>query len=464
MTKQSPTRRLRGTLALVLVVNIVACVSTETRSAIDDLSQRTQRLTQSNEPAGDDRAAVDVGSLSSLVKTAVAADPRLRAMLAEVRGTLALAQADGALPDAELKAEVWGAPLFAPADLSRTDTLMIGPRQGFPALGADLDARVRSRVADADVAFENARRRAVDVAFEVTRAAVEVTTADVHVRLHDEHAAFLKELLVVQTQQVAAGSAGTEEVLDTSVELAEIHVARARYAGQRQQARVALNALLGVGGDDEVVVNLGSPPVAVGDGDALVKDLSARHPNVRGASAAIKKAAAERAVAEADATLPTLMVGADYWWMPGEAGLDQHAYGVMASISLPWLNGRHTHEVDAAEAMEARATLENTAVGREVARDVRTAQARLATARTALAALNDDIAPLAQRAVDANVVAYRGGRGSLLAVLRSAERLLDVKMNRATGEADVWLAAADVAHAAGTALVPLGELGQRRTS
>jgi len=75
----------------------------------------------------------------------------------------------GALPDLELKGELWGVPLAHPLAFDMSNTIMIGLRQSFPAWGS-LDARARAARADALATEDAARARQQELAAEARRA------------------------------------------------------------------------------------------------------------------------------------------------------------------------------------------------------------------------------------------------------------------------------------------------------
>src|SRR6185436_4974913 len=102
---------------------------------------------------------------------------------------------------------------------------------------------------------------------------------------------------------------------------------------------------------------------------------------------AVKRSDAALDLAKREASLPTLMVGADYWYMP--MAETHHGYGAMLTMSLPWLNPRRRDEVRAAEHAQAaeRGALE---AQRAAARfQLRDADTKLQAARQVLTVLHE---------------------------------------------------------------------------
>jgi cobalt-zinc-cadmium efflux system outer membrane protein len=151
------------------------------------------------------------------------------------------------------------------------------------------------------------------------------------------------------------------------------------------------------------------------------------------------------------------MVGVQYMFMPTMME-DRHNYGVMLSMSLPWLNPRYGEQVRAAE---ARVAAERSALSssRSASRfELYDALERLKAAREALAILDRNVLPQAQQSFEISQATYRGGQGDSLALLDALNSLLDVRIERERALARVAMALADVDRAAG---VPIrnGEKG-----
>jgi outer membrane protein TolC len=121
----------------------------------------------------------------------------------------------------------------------------------------------------------------------------------------------------------------------------------------------------------------------------------------------------------------------------------------MLSMSLPWFNARYGDEVRAAEARLAADRNALSSVRRTARYELYEATERLKAARESLAILERDLVPQAERSFEAAQAAYRGGQGESLALFRSLEALLDLRLERERAIAGMASAIADVERAAG---------------
>ncbi len=148
-----------------------------------------------------------------------------------------------------------------------------------------------------------------------------------------------------------------------------------------------------------------------------------------------------------EADLPTLMVGADYWYLPTVP--THNAYGAMVSMSLPWLNPGRRDEVRAAErasAAERSALRAQRAAARFQLRD---ADLKLAAARETLALIHDRVLADARRSFESAQARFQSGQGDVTPVLDAARNYLQVRVDEVRAVADLEMSRADYARAAG---------------
>jgi outer membrane protein TolC len=141
------------------------------------------------------------------------------------------------------------------------------------------------------------------------------------------------------------------------------------------------------------------------------------------------------------------MVGVQYMYMPPEE--DPHNYGVMFSMSLPWLNPRYGEEVRAAEATLAAERNALSEVRNAARYELYAAIERLRASQESYAIIERDLLPQAQRSFDAARAVYRGGQGDSLALFDALRSLLDVRIERERALARLDSAVADVERAVG---------------
>ena len=379
-------------------------------------------------------------------------NPDLRELQARAAAADARASAAGGLPDLELKGELWGVPLSHPLAFNQSDTIMVGLRQAFPAWGS-LDARERAARADALAVEDGARSRRQEIAAQARRAFATYFRTDHEIRLHLEHAGLTSRLLETTRAQYELGRGTQQDSLRLQAELSRLHAEVTSVEQQRTSARALLNALMNRPAD----APLGpSPEVAVADLLAVKDDdrmgdsesaLDERRPELLAAAKAVNRTEAALDASKREANYPTVMVGADYWYMPMLPM--PHAYGAMLTVSLPWLNRRHADEVRSAERalVAERSALE---AQRATAHfQLHDAAAKLRAARATLDILHGRVLPDARRAYEAAEAQLQAGHGNVTALIESARTYLGARIDEVRAIAELEASRADYARAAG---------------
>ena len=413
--------------------------------------------------AADDDAKVDTPTdrelatqarLPTILRVIGERSPDLREASERMHAAEARTGAAARLPDPELKGELWGVPITHPLGFDQANTIMIGLRQSFPAWGS-LDARERAAREDASVAGDTAEARRQDVAAQARRAFAVYARADREYRIHLEHAGLASRLVEIARSLYQVGHGSQQDLLRVEAELSRLHVDIAGIEQQRRSAQALLNALM----DREPDAALGPAPemsfaeLAASNQDTADADrrLDERRPELKAAARAVKRSEASLDVAKREADLPSLMVGADYWYMPTQAM--HHGYGAMVSMTLPWLNPRHRDEVKAAErtsAAERSALRAQQAAARFQLRD---ADAKLRAARETLALIHDRVLADARRSFESAQALFQSGQGDVSPVLDGARNYLQVRIEEVRAMADLETSQADYARAAGIPVV-----------
>lgn len=371
----------------------------------------------------------------------------LRARAAEAR-----VGAAGRLPDPELKGELWGVPLARPLSFRESNTIMLGLRQSFPAWGS-LDARERAAREEAAAAAEGIEARRQELAATARRAFATYARADREARIHLEHAGLTSRIVEVARSLYGVGRGTQQDLLDAEVELSRLHLDVTSVEQQRRSATALLNALmnrapdapLGPVPDADAGPALGGAEAA--DADDAAARLEERRPELRAASRAVARSEAALDLAKRESSLPTLMVGADYWYMPM---FDvRHGYGAMVSMSLPWLNPRRHDEVTAAERTTAAERSAREAQRTAARFQLRDADGKLRAAREVLTLLHERVLAGARRSFEAAEAQYRAGRGGVAPVLAAARAYLQVRVDEVRALAELESSRADYARAAG---------------
>ena len=404
-----------------------------------------------------DRELATEARLPTILRVIGARNPDLREASERAGAAEARTAASRRLPDPELKGELWGVPLGHPVAFDRASTIMIGLRQSFPAWGS-LDARERAAREDASAAGDTVEARRQELAAQARRAFAAYARADREYRIHLEHVGLTSRIVEEARALYQVGHGSQQDLLHAQAELSHLHVDVAGIEQQRTSARALLNALM----DREPDAALGPAP-EVSTPDALAaRDESAdaarsleQRPELRAAARAVKRSEAAVDVARREAELPSLMVGADYWYMP--TAPDHHAYGAMVSMSLPWLNPGRRDEVRAAErssAADRSALRAQRAAARYQLLD---ADAKLRAARETLALIHDRVLADARRSFEAAQASFQSGHGDVTPVLDAARSYLQVRVDEVRALADLDASRADYARAAGSPVAGLTE-------
>jgi outer membrane protein TolC len=386
-------------------------------------------------------AATDALSLAETIRLAVARSPQLGSQRAMVEAAREMAGPAGQLPDPKLKLGVENVPTEGPDAWSLTRDFMtmsrIGLMQEFP--------RAEKRELKSQRVLRDAERGAA--AIEVATLAVrrEAATAWLARRYSAEAERLVAEQiaeadLVVATAMSAyrAGKAPQAELIAAQTAVLELRNRATEASMQAKRARIALARYIGADadrplGDAPDVARLPFDPARLSDIDA--------QPEIHLARAQESVAAAEADIARA-AKLPDWSAEVSYAVRgPTYANM----VSLMFSIDLPWSPGTRQEREYAAKLKEqdaAREMREDTL--RMRAAEVEGMRAEWESARIQAERIRDDMLPLAAQRREAALAAYRGGTGTLAAVLDARRGELDARLallqqEQAAAKAWAWL-------------------------
>jgi cobalt-zinc-cadmium efflux system outer membrane protein len=385
--------------------------------------------------------------LETVLEIAERANPEIREAQERVRSAAARASSANRLPDLEAKYEQWGVPLARPYALNEAGTLMLGLRQTIPAPGV-LGARSRAAGGEARMQAEAERVRQQDVRQRLKRAFYDYYRTWREYRIHLEHVQLESHIIELARQNYQVGRATQQDVLRTVVDLSRLHNDVADLVQQLDSSKALLNTLMA----RPVDAALGPPgeisPTLLQFAETPRQDTAPEHrPEIASAKIGVERSEAALDAAKTEARVPSIMVGADYWYQPTSSV--HHAYGAMVSINLPWLNGRHrdrVREEEHALAGDIRAleSARNAALF-----DLRDAQARLKAAQQSLRIIDGDLLPQARQSFEAAQSAFAAGKGDALGLLDSARSYLQVRVEHARALARVGSSTADLERALG---------------
>jgi outer membrane protein TolC len=250
-------------------------------------------------------------------------------------------------------------------------------------------------------------------------------------------------------QRRDAGLAMEADVLDVQVHLARMEERRLQARGDEAAARAELGALMGGPLDDSIdLAELAPPDEETIVRESLERDALAARPELQRAVLDERAASLARSVARA-AFLPDVSVQAAFEWNGGE--FESRASGWLVGTSVRWnvfAGFGDRARMEAARQGIARATAAREALELQVRAEVRTAAARLETARAREAVGR---ASLARARESQRIVRdrYEAGMAAMSDVLRAANAVLDAELQRTNAAADWWISRAALRRAVG---------------
>jgi len=402
---------------------------------------------QTTDPNVDAQGLAREVRIETVLEVAQRANPEIHEAQERVLSATARASSAGRLPDPEAKYEQWGVPLARPYALDEAGTLMFGLRQTIPAPGV-LGARSRAAGGEAGMLAEAGRARQQDVRQRVKRAFYDYYRSFREYRIHLEHVELESHIIELARQNYQVGRSTQQDVLRAVVDLSRLHSDVADLLQQLDSSKAQLNTLMA----RPVDAPLGPPaeisPVPLQGNEAAVQGaVPEGRPEIASAKRGVERSEAALDAARTEATVPSIMVGADYWYQPTSAV--HHAYGAMVSINLPWLSGGRRDRVREAEHalaadMQALESARNAALF-----DLRDAQARLKAAQQSYRIIDGDLLPQARQSFESAQAAFAAGKGDALGLLDAARSYLQVRVEHARALARLGSSSADLERALG---------------
>lgn len=398
-----------------------------------------------NEPAADELVAAV--RLPAALRFARRHNPEIGVATARAEAAVMRANADGRLPEPELRYEQWAVPLSHPTALDRADALILTVMQTLPAWGVR-DARLRAGQARSGSAHEAARVQDEQLALAVTRAFAAYWRAQSERELR-------RDLVVATERAAAVGRAGhaatgmtLPEVLQLELDTTRAQLELARSDGELAASRVRLNVALG----RDAAAPLGpAEPPDLRD-QLTVHEGSAARPSVQQAAYRLAESAAMAEERRWAALVPSVALGLGYWYLPTAPA--PHAYGAMVTVNLPWLAPARGDERREAERL-LRADQHALAAARAAARAEREeAVARVTSAERVLALVEQQLLPTARRGLEAAQRALAAGATDAASALQAERAVLEAQMDRVRARADLIVARGELAAATGQENTP----------
>ena len=382
-------------------------------------------------------------TLAEAERLALSRSPQVAAQRSMADAAREMAGPAGSLPDPKLIAGFENVPTEGPDRwrLNRDPMTMtrIGVMQDFPQ-------------------GEKLRLKAERAAQEAARNGVAATVAEFAVRREVASAWLARHYAARQSQAIAAqidearlqqsttaalyrsGRAPQADLLAVQATAIELENRATEAALAAERARLALARYVGAGEADRPLAS--APDVlALPDAPARLVDVE-RQPEVLLAQAQETVLSVEADVARAG-RLPDWSAELTYGIRGADFG---NMVSLMVRVDLPWSPGTRQDREYASKLRErdaARAQREDLARVREA--EVRQMLAEWEAMRVQAVRVRDELVPLAVRRVEAALAAYRGGSGTLAAVLEARRAELDARLaqigyEQSAARAWAWLA------------------------
>jgi outer membrane protein TolC len=397
-------------------------------------------------------------TLDAAVAAALEGNPDLAASRDLAGAARARARAAGRMPAPEIQGTLWQVPLSDPFDMNEADMLMIGVRQALPAPGS-LSLREQAGTASASARDADAEDRRQGLVADVRKAFAQYAHAAREEAIHRQHMSLNQALVDLARVRFESSTLSKRDVLRATYELSRLHADVASVTRAGRSSAAMLRMLMALPPEAPLGAPEQRPPDATAVNLAALEDGLDAVPSVETAGRSVAAAEAALAASRREASWPGLMLGLDYGYGPMEG---THTYTLMVGVPLPWLSGARRDAIAEAERnlSAARRTREGALNAARYA--LRDAAARADAAREALALLERDLVPQAERSAEQAQADFRTGQADAMTVLEALHTLQSVRLERSRAVLALEEARADLDRAAGLAWTPDMERGARR--
>jgi outer membrane protein, heavy metal efflux system len=388
-------------------------------------------------------ASPPVLRLDALLAEARAHNPELQAAAFRATGAEASATSAGALEDPRFMVQLWN----APANFS-TVPVMFQLSQGIP-LGGKLGLRRELAQSEAAAARAESVQKVLDVEVEVARAFFDLYRAERTGQVDAALGSTLDAVTRAAEGRLRSGLGEQAEVLKAQAARLELEEDQEVAAQEERGARARLRALLDRDSDLEGSTTVPRVlPELPAESVLRSRALQERsEPKVAAATAAGAKLQVQLAEAERAPDLNVLAAYMHAFNQPGE----QNFLFAGVEVTLPWLWGRTSGRIGAAQAQASAAAASSAEVAARIGGEVAEAYARVLSQQRVVA-LHHRMLPLLQAALDSSRASYAAGRGGFLMVLDTVRELRRHQLELAMALGGYGRALADLQRAVGADL------------
>ncbi|MCS6899028.1 MAG: TolC family protein, partial [Myxococcales bacterium] len=345
------------------------------------------------------------------------------------------ASAAEGLPPPMAMAQLWQAPLRMPFLYGHGSMLMLGLQQSIPP-GKVRRAEVRAALEEVRVEIAELVAQERELAVQAGMLAIDLKEARERVALHEGHRKLLGDLAAAVRARQSTGAGVLLELVRVEREEAAQHAEEEMARGDERRARNALNLLLGAPPEAPLELREEPQEEAIEPLPVLLERARGQHPEILAAEAAVRRDAARAEAARHMAGSPMVTIGVNYGWM-GPDDPQNHTWGAMFSMSLPWLSKGQAAMVRAREAERDARRSDGEAVRLQVEQRVASAHARASALTRRYVVLRERLLPASRRAVEAARSGYVTGAVDTSGWIEAVHELREVELMEVSTRAEL---------------------------
>lgn len=409
--------------------------------------------TASTEPIRvDPRPSVAPLTLQSAIDEALARNPSLIALRAEVDALRARPAQERFLAPPVLEAQIWQWPIDT-LNPANTGMFMLMAGQELPGRGK---RRLREAAAATEVAVAESgiAVRARAIIADVKRTYADLYVARKAIGIANGNLDLLRQLADVSQAKYATGRISQQDVLKAVVEISRMHVELIELGERARTAEARLNTLLDRPPEASVGPLADPPPERPLAAPSDLQRLAIEHqPELKTSRLEIARAEAQLAVVRSEYR-PDFFVKGGYMLMPR----DRDAWTASVGITwpnAPWSRGRLDAAAAEARGRVAVAKAQVDAAENGVRLMVQEAWIRARAAAERVALLGSTVLPQVEQSLDVARVAYQTDRVDFLALIDDSRVRLQTRLAYYEALAILEQARADLERAVGIDLEPL---------
>ncbi|MDD5201098.1 MAG: TolC family protein, partial [Terrimicrobiaceae bacterium] len=375
------------------------------------------------------------------VAEALANNPSIRAALRKWSAARARVPQAKAWDDPRVSYDnVAGRFVELPANAMPDQTLTL--EQLLPVAGKNL-SRARIAAAEALVAYEEMRRRQLDVSSNVRVAWFGLVNADRQLEINSQDAASLGQITHAARSGYQAGAGTATGALQIEIEASKLEEQRLNLERVRSEAQTRLNVLMNRPPSEAISVASAEAPMPDFSEAALASRLLAARPEIRMAAHRVEAERARVQLAKREwIPDPAVSVNAQRY---NDAAQTVSQVGAGISFSIPWVNpGKYREGVREAQENLAAAEADLQREKAESLGRLHDQLKRIETAHHHYGLYGGAIRNEARQAFDAAQLGYSAGKATFAEWLTALRMLREVDAAEAEMLADYQAAVAEL--------------------